>query len=209
MCHVYAFWVGWCVWYIVIPGRGNEVLIAVILYLNAGRCRNWSSYIMKRCWLFLNRQSDLKLSFPFTNFTQKSQGLASPRSPPKASAHAASVMFSDTALLRVIDGCVHLNFRIAKRTANDDRGKWNSVGLEGVEDNGQRNDIGVLVCVCALLFWCIFIYFLVLMFFDNWARYCTEDLLTKQQENRKPPHYFLPGPASPCLKASGQGSVEV
>lgn len=33
-----------------------------------------------------------------------------------ASAHAASVMFSDTALLRVIDGCAYLTFRIAKRT---------------------------------------------------------------------------------------------
>lgn len=33
-----------------------------------------------------------------------------------ASAHAASVIFSDTALLRVTDGCVHLTFRIAKRT---------------------------------------------------------------------------------------------
>ncbi|CAE7220258.1 Kcnj6, partial [Symbiodinium pilosum] len=33
-----------------------------------------------------------------------------------ASAHAASVMFSDTALLRVVDGCVQLTFRIAKRT---------------------------------------------------------------------------------------------
>ena len=65
-----------------------------------------------------------------------------------------------------------------------------------------------LVCWCVFVpcyfdvFSIIFIYFLVLMFFDNWARYCTEDLLTKQQENRKPPHYFLPGPASPCLKAS-------
>lgn len=33
-----------------------------------------------------------------------------------ASAHAASVMFSDTALLRVVDGCVQMTFRIAKRT---------------------------------------------------------------------------------------------
>lgn len=34
----------------------------------------------------------------------------------EASAHAASVMFSDTALLRQVDGCVHLTFRISKRT---------------------------------------------------------------------------------------------
>eukprot|EP00931_Biecheleriopsis_adriatica_P022426 TRINITY_DN14418_c0_g1_i1.p1 TRINITY_DN14418_c0_g1~~TRINITY_DN14418_c0_g1_i1.p1 ORF type:complete len:506 (+),score=58.98 TRINITY_DN14418_c0_g1_i1:26-1543(+) len=33
-----------------------------------------------------------------------------------ANAHAASVMFSDTALLREVEGCVHLSFRIAKRT---------------------------------------------------------------------------------------------
>ena len=35
--------------------------------------------------------------------------------PVEASAHAASVIFSDTALLSVTDGCVHLTFRIAKR----------------------------------------------------------------------------------------------
>ena len=46
--------------------------------------------------------------------------LVSPRSlqVSEASAHAASVMFSDTALLRVIDGCAYLTFRIAKRPGN-------------------------------------------------------------------------------------------
>lgn len=160
-------------------------------------------YIISRCWLSLNRQSDLKLSFPFTLLHASLKGDA-PRSPPKASAHAASVMFSDTALLRVIDGCVHLNFRIAKRTAwrhgrvvawcrtRWRQSSWNSVLWRGPKTQKQRNDIGVCVWAIFLLFW---IYFLVLAVFLIIGKGTVpKTLFTKQQENRKLlPYFFVVG----------------
>ena len=178
-------------------------------------------YIISRCWLSLNRQSDLKLSFPFTLLHASLKGDA-PRSPPKASAHAASVMFSDTALLRVIDGCVHLNFRIAKRTAwrhgrvvawcrtRWRQSSWNSVLWRGPKTQKQRNDIGVCVWAIFLLFW---IYFLVLAVFLIIGQGTVPKTLFHQtaREQKTSPLFFCcwPGPASPCLKARASEGVEV
>ena len=89
---------------------------------------------------------DLKLSFSLIYFVFSPREML--QDTPKASAHAASVMFSDTALLRVIDGCVHLHFRIAKRTARRHGRVSHGVAqdhdrvggillLEEVEDNRQ------------------------------------------------------------------------
>lgn len=178
-------------------------------------------YIISRCWLSLNRQSDLKLSFPFTLLHASLKGDA-PRSPPKASAHAASVMFSDTALLRVIDGCVHLNFRIAKRTAwrhgrvvawcrtRWRQNSWNSRSLKRSEDTKTTKWHWCVSVVCAvfLLFW---IYFLVLIFLLIIRQGTVPKTLFHQasKENRKLSLFFCccqdrlhlvsrPGP-KPCL----------